>query len=222
MTCTNCGQLLNHGDAFCKKCGTRASVIPGIRVNESSRTCEGCGAALTAGVANCSMCGRDNSKPLISTANGQLNIETRNFDINRVKAAATSSIETKSLTTSQQAAINSYPRAGAGARAGAFAIDLLIYLVLASVSAGLLAVAYAFWIGWAKGQGMQSIGYRALNLYLVRESDRKFIGGAAGIGREMLHILDLLSLGIGYIVGLATGKTFADRAMGTFVVRRPQ
>lgn len=219
MTCTNCGQILNPGAAFCMKCGTRAATLGNIKINEASRVCEGCGAALTSGIAICEMCGRDNSKPLISTANGQINIDTRNLD--RVKNAAISNLDTKSLSSAQQEVIKSYPRAGGGARAAACLIDNLIYLVLAGISAGLLAVVYALWVGWAKGQGMQSIGYRAMGLYLVRENDRKFIGGAAGIGREMLHILDILSLGIGYIVGMATGKCFADRVMHTIVVRRP-
>lgn len=194
----------------------------GIKINESPKFCESCGAALTAGVSNCVTCGRENSKPLISTSNGQLNIDTRNIDLNNVISSAMNTLETRSLSAEQQQVINSYPKTGSGARIGAYLIDALIYLILAGVSAGLLAVGYALWIGWAKGQGMQSIGYRAMGLYLVRESDRKFIGGAAGIGRELLHILDILSLGIGYIVGLATGKTFADRIMGTIVVRRPQ
>ena len=45
----------------------------------------------------------------------------------------------------------------------------------------------------------------------------------ARLGAYFLEVLlAIITLGIGYIVGLATGKTFADRIMGTIVVRRPQ
>ena len=59
-----------------------------------------------------------------------------------------------------------------------------------------------------------------MNLYLASDRDGKPIGGGAGIGRELLHFLDALPVGLGYIIGLSTGKTFADRIMHTKVVSR--
>lgn len=48
------------------------------------------------------------------------------------------------------------------------------------------------------------------------------MGDGPGIGRQFLHILDALPLGVGYLIDLITGRTFADMIMSTIVVKRPE
>ena len=40
------------------------------------------------------------------------------------------------------------------------------------------------------------------------------------MGRQSLHVLDEITLGVGYITGLTTGQTLADRVMRTVVVKK--
>lgn len=115
-------------------------------------------------------------------------------------------------------------RTSAGRRAAAFLIDVLIqFTVVGALNAlpflgplialGLLG-AHWYW----EGQTGQTVGKMALKIYTVNEKTGQPIGGWPGIGRKLLHILDWLPLGAGYIVGLVTGQSFADMIIGTVVV----
>jgi uncharacterized RDD family membrane protein YckC len=134
-----------------------------------------------------------------------------------------------------ESAFASYPLCSAGQRFGAWLIDWAAYYVLWIVCVGITAVVpiigLFFLLGligaavanqYVMGSTGQSLGKKAVGIYLVNEGTRKPIGGWAGIGRWLLHLLDTFSLGIGWFVGLGTGKTFADRIVGSVVVARPK
>lgn len=119
----------------------------------------------------------------------------------------------------------SYPRATAGARFVEWLIDYGAGVVLSFATAGiglLLFTVFFFVNAWYEGETGQTLGKRAMGLYVVDARSGGFIGGPSGIGRHLLHILDGLPLCIGYIVGLITGRTFADRILGTVVVSGPR
>jgi Tetratricopeptide repeat len=80
---------------------------------------------------------------------------------------------------------------------------------------------YLLFNGLLEGISGQSIGKALFGLYTIRSGTGEFIGGGSGIRRRVLHVLDTLPLGAGWISGLVTGRTFADRIAGTVVVRRP-
>jgi uncharacterized RDD family membrane protein YckC len=105
---------------------------------------------------------------------------------------------------------------------------VLSFIGTASKSAGVYAVmvllSLAFWI-WnmlRQGRTGQSIGKSAMGTYLVRESDGQFIGGGLSIGRSIVHIVDAIPCLIGFLWPLwdAKKQTFADKIMGTVVVKR--
>jgi uncharacterized RDD family membrane protein YckC len=66
----------------------------------------------------------------------------------------------------------------------------------------------------------QSWGKRANHLKLVRMADNQPIGARAAFGRDLAHTLDILTLGVGYLLPLwdARRQTLADRVMKTVVV----
>lgn len=120
-----------------------------------------------------------------------------------------------------------WPRCTAGQRAAAFLVDWLLQVtVLGALSAlpgvgqilGLAALGFHWW--W-QGEHGQTVGKMALGIYLVDEQAGQPIGGWKCIGRDLLHILDYVTLTAGWWVGLATGQTIADRIMHTIVVRKP-
>jgi len=117
--------------------------------------------------------------------------------------------------------VASYPLTDGGSRFLAGFIDYVIGVVLGVFTFGLLGLAYLVWAGWIKGLGGQSIGYMATGQFLVSETDHSVIGPGRGVGRQFLHVLDEITIGIGYIVGLTTGQTIADRIMRTVVVKKP-
>jgi hypothetical protein len=75
--------------------------------------------------------------------------------------------------------------------------------------------------GLLEGVTGQSIGKALFGLYTIRAGTGEFTGSGTGIYRRVLHVLDTLPVCAGWVTGLATGRTFADRIVGTVVVRRP-
>ena len=61
-----------------------------------------------------------------------------------------------------------------------------------------------------------------MGTYLVRESDGQFIGGGLSFARQIVHIVDGFPCMLGYLWPLwdAKKQTFADKIMGTVVVKR--
>jgi len=84
-----------------------------------------------------------------------------------------------------------------------------------------LAANVIIWAGIAamKATG-QSLGQKAVNIRMVREADGQKLSFGAAFGREALHILDGVCC-IGYLWPLwdAKNQTFADKIMGTVVVK---
>jgi hypothetical protein len=58
-------------------------------------------------------------------------------------------------------------------------------------------------------------------LHTIHRATGERIGGGRGALRRLLHALDS-PFAVGYVVGLASGRTFADRIMGTEVVWNPR
>jgi uncharacterized RDD family membrane protein YckC len=113
-------------------------------------------------------------------------------------------------------------------RMGAGLMDLLSMLVplilLEQIAAGLGVLAWlVIWLYnscYLNGTTGQSWGKRALRLKLVRMADNQLIGAGAAVVRGLAHILDILTLGVGYLLPLwdARRQTLADKVMKTVVV----
>jgi hypothetical protein len=73
--------------------------------------------------------------------------------------------------------------------------------------------------GYVEGKTGRSFGKGAVGLRTIDGKTGRYIGGGKGVLRQVLHILDYPLLG--FLVGLGSGKTFADRLMGTIVIWRP-
>jgi tetratricopeptide (TPR) repeat protein/uncharacterized RDD family membrane protein YckC len=82
-----------------------------------------------------------------------------------------------------------------------------------------LVVIYAL-NGYLEGWKGQSVGKKLCGLHTIHHATGERIGGGKGALRRLLHALDSPFL-VGYVVGLASGRTFADRIMGTEVVWNP-
>jgi uncharacterized RDD family membrane protein YckC len=113
-------------------------------------------------------------------------------------------------------------------RMGAGLIDLLSmlvpYVLLAQIAAGLGVLAWlVIWLYngcYLNGTTGQSWGKRVLHLKLVRMADNQLIGAGAAAVRGLAHILDILTLGVGFLLPLwdARRQTLADKVMKTIVV----
>lgn len=75
--------------------------------------------------------------------------------------------------------------------------------------------------GYLEGRTGQSVGKMLGGLHTIQRSSGKHVGGGKGALRRLLHALDSPFL-VGYVVGLASGRTFADWIMGTEVVWNPR
>jgi hypothetical protein len=72
--------------------------------------------------------------------------------------------------------------------------------------------------GYFEGKTGRSLGKGAVGLRTIDAKTGRYIGGGKGVLRRVLHILDYP---LGFLVGLASGKTFADMLTGTSVIWRP-
>ena len=113
-------------------------------------------------------------------------------------------------------------------RVGAALIDGVISLILQRV-VGLISAPLGSLVGFVVflyfaylvGTTGQTPGKRVLGIKVLREQDSQLLGAGSGIGRAFLHILDVLSLGLGYLWPLwdAKKQTFADKAIHSVVVK---
>jgi uncharacterized RDD family membrane protein YckC len=80
-------------------------------------------------------------------------------------------------------------------------------------------LAYLWLMGHLDGVVGQSPGKALLGLRVVDGTGAP-IGGRAGVARRFLHLVDLIPVGLGFLMPLIHVKrqTFADRIMSTFVV----
>jgi len=128
-----------------------------------------------------------------------------------------------------------------GRRAAASCIDVLCVLGIGLVGVLLSALlrevsepvgavgfvltyvaAVAFYVLQMVRQGRtgQTIGKRAMGIYLLREQDRQVVGAGLSVARYFVHLLDTYSL-VGYLWPLWDKKrqTFADKLLHTVVVK---
>ncbi|MFJ9519094.1 RDD family protein [Kitasatospora sp. NPDC101801] len=109
------------------------------------------------------------------------------------------------------------PTATVNARTGAvetggmgafYAVELLFAVIIWAI------------LAWMKSSMGQSLGQKAVNIRMVRESDGQQLSFGAAFGREALHIVDGFCC-IGYLWPLwdAKKQTFADKIVGTVVVK---
>lgn len=85
--------------------------------------------------------------------------------------------------------------------------------------------AISMWnVAYRQGTTGYSVGKQVVGIKLVREQDGRVLGGWPAFGRNILHILDGLSLFIGYLWPLwdAKRQTFADKCMHTVVIVEPK
>lgn len=103
------------------------------------------------------------------------------------------------------------------------AIDLSPLVLLSFVErpwiSVVLAVAYLVLISRIEGLTGQTPGKAILGMKLVDEAGAT-VGPAAGIGRRVLHVLDVAPVGLGFMLPLVhvRRQTIADRIMATYVV----
>lgn len=104
------------------------------------------------------------------------------------------------------------------------AIILAAQLVVSAASRGLaqlVALAIEVYFAYMVGTRGQSPGKIAMKITVRREADGQLIGFGTAVLRWLAHILDALPIGIGFLWPIwdAKNQTFADKVVGTVVVR---
>lgn len=110
-----------------------------------------------------------------------------------------------------------------------FGPSLAGWFISLAVSSSLGALLSLAALGWSlynaylAGETGQSYGKKQVGLRLVKQSDGQLVGGAMGVVRSLLHVLDALPCYIGFLFPLwdPMKQTFADKIMGTVVVEQP-
>jgi uncharacterized RDD family membrane protein YckC len=138
--------------------------------------------------------------------------------------AASGPTGNRRLAGPEPATLLTWRRASGWRLIGAFVIDYMLGLVLwvVPVIGVLLWLGIAFANAYFEGATGQTLGKKAVGIYTIKRDTGEFLGGAVGIGRQLLHILDTLALCTGWIVGLFITRTYADMIVGSTVVRRPR
>ncbi len=103
--------------------------------------------------------------------------------------------------------------------------NVIAYLVFRG-SRGLGSLLLIAALGWAiyqaylAGETGQSLGKKQAGIRLLGELNGQPIGGGAGIGRYVLHVVDGAPCGLGYLWPLWDPKrqTFADKIIKTVVI----
>ena len=86
---------------------------------------------------------------------------------------------------------------------------------------GLVALGWGLYNGYLQGQTGQSTGKKMAGTRLISMQTGQPIGGGAGIGRAVLHIVDGIPCYLGFLWPLwdAQKQTFADKILSTVVVK---
>ncbi|MEU7876734.1 RDD family protein [Microbispora bryophytorum] len=100
-----------------------------------------------------------------------------------------------------------------------FGIGLLLSLVALVVGIGL-----ALWLKHKEGTTGQTVGKKVVGIQTVKEQTGEYIGFGMAVVRGICHIVDGLPCYVGYLWPLwdAKRQTFADKIVGTVVVRAPR
>jgi uncharacterized RDD family membrane protein YckC len=94
--------------------------------------------------------------------------------------------------------------------------------VIGFVIAWLAVIGYGVWnFGYRQGRTGSSIGKSAMGLAVVDAESTQPIGFGRSVVRQFAHVLDVFSVGLGYLWPLWDGKrqTFADKLASTVCVR---
>lgn len=96
-------------------------------------------------------------------------------------------------------------------------------LVLLMLLGFVVMLALAIWNRWVKGGKGQSIGKKALGIWLIDERTGQPIGTGSAFVRDIAHFLDSVLCDIGYLWPLWDSKrqTFSDKVMSTIVTDGP-
>ncbi|WP_308012122.1 RDD family protein [Actinacidiphila acidipaludis] len=91
------------------------------------------------------------------------------------------------------------------------------------VIGGVLMLAATLFLCYREGSTGQTPGKRIVGIRLLREHDGSSLGFGLAFGRRLLHVLDSLACGLGYLWPLwdAKKQTFADKCVHTVVIRDP-
>lgn len=125
--------------------------------------------------------------------------------------------------------VNAGAYASWGRRVGGRVIDWLCVVVPSAIIGGVagsvalydvLALVLALSIAYMNGATGQSPGKRVAGTRLLREATGEHIGGGMGIVREIAHLIDTVTILIGWLWPLWDKKrqTFADKIVGSVVV----
>lgn len=208
--CPN-GHQVPTAAQFCPACGLPVGML----------VC-GRGHAVTAGQRYCPQCGSA-AGPWRDSLTGPGYV--RNY-ADQVSDwwAASGPTGNRRLAGPDPAMLLTWRRAGAWRLIGAFVIDYMLGLVLwvVPVIGAILWLGIAFANAYFEGTTGQTMGKKAVGIYTIKRDTGEFLGGAVGIGRQLLHIVDTLALCTGWIVGLFTSRTYADMIVGSIVVRKPR
>jgi uncharacterized RDD family membrane protein YckC len=84
-----------------------------------------------------------------------------------------------------------------------------------------LSLAIGLFLSHREGSTGQTLGKKIVGIRLLREYDGSTLGFGLAFGRRLLHVVDYLSCGIGYLWPLWDHKrqTFADKMVHTVVIR---
>lgn len=207
--CLN-GHQVPAGAQFCPVCSLPAS----------SLVC-GRGHAVAPGYRYCPQCGAP-AAPSRSSLTGPAYVRPYGDQVSDWWAAS-GPTGNRRRAGPDPATLLTWRRAGGGRLACAFLVDFMLqwFLLLIPVIGVIICLAIAFTNLYLEGTTGQSLGKKAIGIYTIKRDTGEFLGGAVGIGRYLLHIVDLLALGTGFIVGLFITRTYADMIVGSTVVRRP-
>jgi len=86
----------------------------------------------------------------------------------------------------------------------------------------LLFLGFQIWNVWRQGTTGASYGKQAVGIEVLRERTGAPTGGWLSIGRQLAHFVDSVACYVGWLWPLwdAKRQTFADKIVGTVVVRR--
>ncbi|MFL6160090.1 MAG: RDD family protein [Marmoricola sp.] len=102
-------------------------------------------------------------------------------------------------------------------------VTQILMLVLGLVSA-VASLVFSIWNLYVRqGRCGASLGKQCFGLLLISGVDARPIGGVSVFVRSLMHALDALPLGLGYLWPLVDRRrqTFADKVMNTVVLRLP-
>ncbi|MDH6110906.1 putative RDD family membrane protein YckC [Kitasatospora sp. MAP12-15] len=116
-----------------------------------------------------------------------------------------------------------------GRRAAGYLLDWLICTIPAALLmltpaaklSNLVGIVATVVLGRMEGTTGQSPGKKVMGIQVLREADGQLLGWGQAVRRRFLHILDALCCLIGFLWPLwdAKGQTFADKIVGSVVIR---